>query len=114
MRFASAPGLDVIAPGLLQQDWREAEIFGAATWLWMHASTRRETPLKWLSTLLLPPIVHRQFLLATEGDRPASIIVNEVNSSHPSLLHGYADVAGQRATHKLRPVATATQLVAWA
>ena len=70
MRFASAPGLDVIAPGLLQQEWREAEIFGAATWLWMHASTRRETPLKWLSTLLLPPITHRQFVLATEGDRP--------------------------------------------
>jgi cytolysin-activating lysine-acyltransferase len=70
MRFASAPGLDVIAPGLLQQEWREAEIFGAATWLWMHASTRRETPLKWLSTLLLPAIAHRQFLLATEGDLP--------------------------------------------
>ncbi|NDC10074.1 MAG: filamentous hemagglutinin N-terminal domain-containing protein, partial [Oxalobacteraceae bacterium] len=30
-------------------------------------------------------------------DRPASVIVNEVNSSHPSLLHGYAEVAGQRA-----------------
>lgn len=70
MRFASAPGLDVIAPGLLQQEWRETEIFGAATWLWMHASTRRETPLKWLSTLLLPPISHRQFVLATEGGRP--------------------------------------------
>ena len=70
MRFASAPTLDVIAPGLLQQEWRESEIFGAATWLWMQASTRRETPIKWLSTLLLPPIVHRQFLLATEGDRP--------------------------------------------
>jgi filamentous hemagglutinin len=30
-------------------------------------------------------------------DRQASVIVNEVNSSHPSLLHGYAEVAGQRA-----------------
>ena len=30
-------------------------------------------------------------------DRPASVIVNEVNSSHPSLLHGYVEVAGQRA-----------------
>ena len=55
---------------MLQQDWREAEVFGAASWLWMQASTRRETPLKWLSTLLLPAIAHRQFLLATEGDRP--------------------------------------------
>jgi cytolysin-activating lysine-acyltransferase len=70
MRFSTAPDLDVIAPGLLQQEWREGEIFGAATWLWMHASTRRETPVKWLSTLLLPPIAHRQFLLATERERP--------------------------------------------
>lgn len=30
-------------------------------------------------------------------DRPASVIVNEVNSSHSSLLHGYVEVAGQRA-----------------
>jgi filamentous hemagglutinin len=30
-------------------------------------------------------------------DKPASVIVNEVNSSHPSLLHGYVEVAGQRA-----------------
>ena len=70
MRFSTAPDLDVIAPGLLQQEWREGEIFGAATWLWMHAGTRRETPVKWLSTLLLPPIAHRQFLLATERERP--------------------------------------------
>lgn len=70
MQFQSAPDLDVIAPGLLQQEWREAEAFGAAAWLWMHAETRRETPLKWLSTLLLPPIAHRQFLIASEGNRP--------------------------------------------
>lgn len=95
MRFASAPGLDVIAPGLLQQDWREAEIFGAATWLWMHASTRRETPLKWLSTLLLPPITHRQFVLASEGDRPVFYVSwanfsvaaenNYVNGPHAAI-----------------------------
>lgn len=30
-------------------------------------------------------------------DKPASVIVNEVNSSNPSLLHGYVEVAGQRA-----------------
>jgi filamentous hemagglutinin len=30
-------------------------------------------------------------------DRAASVIVNEVNSSHPSFLNGYVEVAGQRA-----------------
>jgi len=70
MRFASAPGLDVIAPGLLQQTWRETEVFGAATWLWMHANTRRDAPVKWLSTLLLPPITLKQFVLATENGKP--------------------------------------------
>ncbi len=70
MQFSSAPGLDVIAPGLLQQEWRDAEAFGAATWLWMQAATRRDTPVKWLSTLLLPPISQRQFLMASESGRP--------------------------------------------
>jgi len=70
MRFASTPTFDVIAPGVLQQEWRETEVFGAATWLWMQARTRREAPIKWLSTLLLPPISYRQFLLASENGRP--------------------------------------------
>ena len=29
--------------------------------------------------------------------RPASVIVNEINSSNPSLLHGYVEIAGQAA-----------------
>lgn len=70
MQLPSAPDLDLIAPGLLQQEWRDAEAFGAATWLWMQADTRRETPVKWLSTLLLPPISQRQFLIASEAGRP--------------------------------------------
>ncbi len=70
MRFPSAPGLDVLAPGLIQQEWCDAEAFGAATWLWMQAATRRDAPLKWLSTLLLPPIAQRQFLIASEAGRP--------------------------------------------
>ncbi len=70
MRCQSAPDFDVIAPGLLQQEWCEAEAFGAATWLWMQAATRRDTPLKWLSTLLLPPIAKRQFVIASQGGRP--------------------------------------------
>ncbi len=30
-------------------------------------------------------------------NRPASVIVNEINSSNPSLLHGYVEIAGQAA-----------------
>lgn len=94
MRFPSAPGLDVVAPGLLQQEWREAEAFGAATWLWMQADTRRETPVKWLSTLLLPAIAHRQFLLATEAGQPV-FFLSWANFSD-AAEHRY--VNGPRAT----------------
>jgi cytolysin-activating lysine-acyltransferase len=86
MQFQSAPGIDVIAPGLLQQEWREAEAFGAATWLWMQAATRRDTPVSWLSTLLLPPIAQRQFLIATEAGRPV-FYVSWANFSETAEHH---------------------------
>lgn len=70
MRFPLAPGLDITAPGLIEQVWGETEAFGAATWLWMHADTRRELPLQWLSALLLPAIEHRQFLIASSERHP--------------------------------------------
>ncbi len=74
MRFQSAPGLDIIAPGLIEQAWSETDAFGAATWLWMHADTRRELPLKWLTALLLPAIEHRQFLIACSDARPVAYV----------------------------------------
>lgn len=74
MRFQSAPELDIIAPALIDQAWSESEAFGAATWLWMHADTRRELPLQWLASLLLPAIEHRQFLIASTEQRPVCFL----------------------------------------
>lgn len=70
MRFAISGALDVIAPGLIEQTWNEAEVMGSAVWLWMHSQSLREMPLHTLSSLLLPAIKHRQFILASEGGRP--------------------------------------------
>lgn len=69
MRFAIANNLDITAPGLIEQPWSEAEALGAAVWLWMHSPSHREMPLHTLSTLLLPAIKRRQFVLAAEAGR---------------------------------------------
>lgn len=66
----NAASLSIIAPGLIQQTWTEAEAFGSAVWLWMHSQFHRDTPLHALSPLLLPAIKHRQFLVASEAGRP--------------------------------------------
>ena len=60
----------VIAPGLLEQPWSEAEALGSAVWLWMHSATHRAMPLHTLSALLLPAIQRRQFVVVVEAGRP--------------------------------------------
>lgn len=60
----------VIAPGLLEQTWSEADVLGSAIWLWMHSAAHRDTPLHALSTLLLPAIKHHQFILVAEAGKP--------------------------------------------
>lgn len=62
--------LVITAPGLIQQTWDEAQALGGATWLWMHSKSHRDFPLHTLSTLLLPAIKNRQFILASEAGRP--------------------------------------------
>lgn len=62
--------LSILAPGLMEQSWSEAEALGSAVWLWMHSATHRNFPLHTLSALLLPAIKHRQFVLASEAGRP--------------------------------------------
>ncbi|MGN8278609.1 toxin-activating lysine-acyltransferase [Pseudomonas sp. SMV71] len=62
--------LDIIAPGLIDEPWNEAAVFGSATWLWMHSKAHRDAPLHTLPTLLLPAIKHRQFVLASEQGKP--------------------------------------------
>lgn len=70
MRFEIADNLDIIAPGLIEQSWSEAEVLGSAVWLWMHSQSHREMPLHTLSRLLLPAIKDRKFILASEAGRP--------------------------------------------
>lgn len=69
MYFESAK-VDIIAPGLIEQTWSEAEVLGSATWLWMHSKMHRILPLHTLQALLLPAIKHRQFILALEQGQP--------------------------------------------
>lgn len=61
---------DILAPGLIEQSWSEAEALGGAVWLWMHSASHRAMPLHTLSSLLLPAIKQRQFLLASAVGRP--------------------------------------------
>lgn len=62
--------LKIIAPYVLGGEINEAEVFVSAVWLWMHSASHRNAPLQMLSTLLLPAIVSRQFVLASEGGKP--------------------------------------------
>jgi cytolysin-activating lysine-acyltransferase len=62
--------LDIIAPGLTDEPWNEAAVFGSATWLWMHSKAHRDAPLHTLPTLLLPALKHRQFVLGSEHGKP--------------------------------------------
>ncbi len=68
--FFDTAQLDIIAPGLIEQTWSEAEVLGSATWLWMHSTSHQNLPLKTLSALLLPALKHSQFILASEAGRP--------------------------------------------
>jgi cytolysin-activating lysine-acyltransferase len=61
--------LDIIAPGLIEQTWSEAEVLGSVVWLWMHSPAHRDMPLHTLSALLLPAIKYRQFILVAQAGR---------------------------------------------
>jgi cytolysin-activating lysine-acyltransferase len=66
----NTPPLAIVAPGLLEQPWNEAEIMGGVVWLWMHSASHRNFPLYTLPVLLLPAIRNRQFLFASEAGKP--------------------------------------------
>ena len=61
---------DVHAPLLLGGERSEAEVFGAAVWLWMHSPQHRDLPLHALPTVLLPIIKHQHYLLVSREGRP--------------------------------------------
>ena len=62
--------LDILAPRLLEQSFNEAEMTGAAIWLWMHSEAHRNFPLHVLDVLLFPAIRTGQFILAAESGKP--------------------------------------------
>lgn len=61
---------DVLSPLYSGEPVNEAEVLGAAVWLWMHSPLHRDAPLHTLPDLLLPVIKHRQYVVATEQGRP--------------------------------------------
>lgn len=62
--------LSIIAPGLIEQTWNEAEVLGSVAWLWMHSKSHRNFPLHTLPVLLLPAIKNRQFVVASIAGHP--------------------------------------------
>jgi len=62
--------LQVLAPEQADSPIDEAQVLGSAVWLWMHSTAHRDAPLHSLSTLLLPAIKLRQFILISEDGRP--------------------------------------------
>lgn len=60
----------LLAPGHSEQPWSEAQALGSAVWLWMNSPMHRGLSLAMLNALLLPALKHRQFLIASEDDRP--------------------------------------------
>ena len=61
---------DILAPRLLEQSFNEAEMTGAAIWLWMHSEVHHNFPLHVLDVLLFPAIRTGQFVLAVESGKP--------------------------------------------
>lgn len=61
---------DVLTPLYSGEPVNEAEVFGAAVWLWMHSPMHRDAPLHTLPGLLLPVIKNRQYVVVTEQGRP--------------------------------------------
>ena len=60
----------LLAPGLIEQSWSEAEALGASVWLWMQSPMHRSLPLVTLHALLLPAIKRRQFVIASRQNQP--------------------------------------------
>ena len=60
---SSPESWQIIAPGLIEHPWNEAEVLGATVWLNLHSDHHRFRPMHSLSNLLIPAIKHRQFLL---------------------------------------------------
>lgn len=65
---------NVHAPLMLGGDRSEAEVLGAAVWLWMHSPQHRDFPLYTLPTVLLPIIKHQYYMLVSRDSNPLFFI----------------------------------------
>lgn len=66
--------LTVVSPQFEAHAMSEAEVLGAAVWLWMHSDTHQGAPLTALNALLLPAIKTGQYLLAFEQGQPVAYV----------------------------------------
>lgn len=60
----------VQCPLVLGGSVSEAEVLGAAAWLWMHSPRHKSAPLEVLPTVLLPVIKEQQYVLAFKDNKP--------------------------------------------
>jgi cytolysin-activating lysine-acyltransferase len=60
---------DVYCPMILGGERSEAEVLGAAVWLWMHSPQHRDIPLHALPTVLLPIIKLQQYALVSRNGK---------------------------------------------
>ncbi len=107
---------DVHAPLLLGGERSEAEVFGAAVWLWMHSPQHRDLPLHALPTVLLPIIKHQHYLLVSREGRPVCFISwmsldNDGGAPLPVAARDYG--AGERLAERRPPVDPRLDRAVW-
>lgn len=61
---------EITSPLIFGEQENEAEVFGAAVWLWVHSPMHRDAPLHLLPTLLLPVIKSQQYVLVSRHEKP--------------------------------------------
>lgn len=67
--------IEIISPALYpNEQWNEAEVFGAMTWIWLLAENCKSTRLSDMATQVLPVIKSRQFALFSQNSQPLAYI----------------------------------------
>jgi len=67
--------IDVISPALFStEQWNEAEVLGAMTWLWFVSENCKKLTISDLALCVLPTIKSRQFALFSHNSQPLGYI----------------------------------------
>ena len=67
--------IDVISPALFpKEQWNEAEVLGAITWLWLSSENCKHCTLADMARRVLPVIKSRQFALFSQDKTPLGYI----------------------------------------